>query len=215
LGQIKNNTVSIQNAYNKWALQYDTNINATRDLEATALRTMLRAIQVDRCLEMGCGTGKNTMWLMEKAAHVTAVDFSPEMLDLARQKISSDRVTFIQADISKSWNFLNERYQLISFSLVLEHIADLDPIFGEAAKWIDPNGYMYIGELHPFKQYTGSKARFNTEKGEEVLECYNHHISDFMNAARRNDWHLLEIEEFFDDPQERNLPRLLTLIFQK
>ncbi len=45
---------------------------------------------------------------------------------------------------------------------------------------------MYIGELHPFKQYAGSKARFNTEAGEQVVNCYNHHITDFTDAAIQN-----------------------------
>jgi ubiquinone/menaquinone biosynthesis C-methylase UbiE len=45
-------------SYNRWASQYDTNTNRTRDLEATALRELLSAARPERILEMGCGTGK-------------------------------------------------------------------------------------------------------------------------------------------------------------
>ena len=60
-----------QQSYNIWAQQYDTNNNKTRDLEATALRHTLSAIAFDNCLEIGCGTGKNTVWLTERAKTVT------------------------------------------------------------------------------------------------------------------------------------------------
>ena len=70
----------------------------------------MNALTFDRCLEMGCGTGKNTVWLKGKARHITAVDFSAEMLNLARQKFSPDQIEFVQADISRPWDFLKEKY---------------------------------------------------------------------------------------------------------
>lgn len=90
-----------QQAYNTWASQYDTNLNKTRDLEAIALRSNLSNIAFTRCLEIGCGTGKNTTWFAEKATHVTAVDLSEEMMAKAKEKVRSKAVEFSQADISK------------------------------------------------------------------------------------------------------------------
>src|SRR5260370_33121404 len=92
-------------AYNTWAAQYDTNTNKTRDLEGMALRTMLAALPFASCLEIGCGTGKNTVWLMEKAARVPAIDLSEEMLAKAKEKLHSDRGQFNQADITGNWTF--------------------------------------------------------------------------------------------------------------
>ncbi|HMF72569.1 MAG TPA: hypothetical protein VK616_13920, partial [Flavitalea sp.] len=57
-------------AYDFWSSLYDSNKNNTRDLEAIALRETLAAIPFDSCLEIGCGTGKNTKWLLEKGAKV-------------------------------------------------------------------------------------------------------------------------------------------------
>ena len=56
-----------QQAYNIWSEQYDITDNKTRDLEAHALRTILPTISFNCCLEIGCGTGKNTAWLITKA----------------------------------------------------------------------------------------------------------------------------------------------------
>ena len=201
-------------AYNLWSEQYDTNTNKTRDLEATALRNTLERFNFDRCLEIGCGTGKNTEWLLHKASHITAVDFSEEMIAKAKSKINSNNVVFIQADIRDKWNFTNEQYDLVSFSLVLEHIENLDHIFREASQALLPGGSVYLGELHPYKQYAGTKARFETKEGLQILECYNHNISDFINAANKSGLEITHLDEFFDG-DETSIPRILVMIFKK
>lgn len=206
--------MNTQQAYNTWAQQYDTNENRTRDLEGKALRTCLNDISFKNCLEIGCGTGKNTMWLAEKAKHITSVDFSEKMLSKAKSKITATNVEFIQADITKDWTFTNKKFDLISFSLILEHIQNLDHIFKQATSLLNPEGHIYIGELHPFKQYTGSKARFDTENGTQVTECFTHHISDFGQSAKKYGLSLVDVNEFFDE-DKNEIPRILNLLFKK
>ncbi|WP_242927232.1 class I SAM-dependent methyltransferase [Pontibacter vulgaris] len=207
--------MNIRQAYNTWASQYDTNHNKTRDLEGEALRTTLGSIPFETCLEIGCGTGKNTEWLIQKAKQLTAIDLSEEMLAKAKSKIRSGNVEFIHADITTDWDFIHHQYDLVTFSLVLEHIENLEPILQKAADVLKPGGHIYIGELHPFKQYAGSKARFETEQGLHVVECYNHHVSDFTRAAKNHGLTLTAIEEHFDNDDRSEIPRILTLLLQK
>ena len=79
-------------AYDIWSKQYDTNTNKTRDLEAKALKDNLSEINFNSCLEIGCGTGKNTEWLITKTKQITAIDFSEKMLAKAKEKINSSKV---------------------------------------------------------------------------------------------------------------------------
>jgi ubiquinone/menaquinone biosynthesis C-methylase UbiE len=206
--------MDVKESYNLWASHYDTNENRTRDLEAVALRQTLSRVSFDRCLEIGSGTGKNTEWLVKNSNHVTAVDISDRMLSKAKEKVGSRSVEFIQADITSEWTFQKASYDLIVFSLVLEHIELLDPVFEKATSTLNPGGYLFVGELHPFKQYQGSKARFDTKEGHHVVPCFNHHISDFIHAGKKSGLMLIELEEFFD-AEKNNIPRILTLLFQK
>jgi len=207
--------MSVQQAYNTWAEQYDYNENKTRDLEAQALRKTLANIAFDNCLEIGCGTGKNTAWLVTKAKHITAVDLSEEMLAKAKEKIASQNVEFIQADITADRTFTSRQYDLVTFSLVLEHIENPEPVFKKVAQWLRPGGYVYIGELHPFKQYNGSKARFDTAEGTQVVQCFNHHLSDFILAAKKHGLALDDANEYFDDNDRNSIPRVLTILLKK
>jgi len=202
-------------AYDFWASLYDSNKNNTRDLEAVALREMLGSLTFSSCLEIGCGTGKNTRWLIEKADSVTAVDLSTQMLEKARAKITSSNVNFVNADITNDWTFTDSKFDLVSFSLVLEHIESLGPVFTKAAAVLKPDGYVYVGELHPFKQYTGTKARFDTEEGRQLVDCFNHHIVDFTNAAANAGLKIVAFNEYFDNPDRNEIPRILAIVFQK
>jgi ubiquinone/menaquinone biosynthesis C-methylase UbiE len=207
--------MEVKQAYDIWADQYDLNINKTRDLEATSLRDALKNIQIRNCLELGCGTGKNTQWLKSKADKVTAVDFSEEMLAKARNKLMGDNVEFVQADITKTWAFVNELYDLVTFSLVLEHIENLNDIFEKVSNATKSKAIVYLGELHPFKQYAGTKARFDLGEGQQIIPCFNHHISDFILSAKNYNLEIIDMKEYFDEDDRKTIPRILTLIFIK
>jgi hypothetical protein len=58
--------MNTEKAYSIWAEYYDTNKNKTRDIEAISLRETLSNMRFKSYLEIGCGTGKNTEWLINK-----------------------------------------------------------------------------------------------------------------------------------------------------
>jgi ubiquinone/menaquinone biosynthesis C-methylase UbiE len=203
-----------QEAYNAWSGSYDLVKNNTRDVEAFALRETLSSKSFENVLEIGCGTGKNTAWLLTKAKNVIGADFSDEMLAQAKAKINADNVEFIQTDIRETWKFANQSFDLITCSLILEHIENIDFVFNQASAKLKPGGEFYIGELHPFKQYSGTKARFDTDTGQFVLECFTHHVSDYFDAAKNNGFDCVSINEWFDDNDRTAIPRILTMKFQ-
>jgi ubiquinone/menaquinone biosynthesis C-methylase UbiE len=208
--------MNTKQAYNIWAAQYDTNDNKTRDLEGLALKLSLATVPFNKVLEIGCGTGKNTEWLIDKAVQITAVDLSDQMLARAKDKFTSNKVQFKQADITRKWNFRDGLYDLVTFSLILEHIENLDYVFNEVAKSLQEGGHVYIGELHPYKQYTGTKARFDTEEGDQqVVDCFNHNVSDFIVAGKKHGLHLVALDEYFDDNDRSQIPRIVTILLKK
>ena len=207
--------MSIEKAYDIWAHQYDTNKNRTRDLDKRSTIETLSNYNFENVLELGCGTGKNTEWLLSKAKQVIGLDFSREMLNKAKEKISDKRVTFKKTDLNESWGIDNNFADLITCSLTLEHINDLNPIFKKANQKLTKNGVLFISELHPFKQYTGSKAQYETDKGTKELEVFVHHISDYVGSAKSNGFKLLEINEWFDNHSEKEIPRLISFVFRK
>ena len=207
--------MSIEKAYNLWASQYDSNLNLTRDLDKKCTIKTLKNLDFKNVLELGCGTGKNTEWLLNKAERIIGLDFSQEMLHKAKAKIVDKRVLFKKADLSKDWEIENNFVDLITASLTLEHIENLDHIFLQANLKLKKNGLFFISELHPFKQYSGSKAKYETENGIKELEVYIHHISEYIDTAKNNGFKLIELKEWFDESSENEIPRLISFVFKK
>ncbi|HEX8657323.1 MAG TPA: class I SAM-dependent methyltransferase [Hymenobacter sp.] len=207
--------MNVQTAYNTWAGTYDAVLNKTRDLEATVIRHLLADVAVAEAVEIGCGTGKNTEWLAAKATHLTAVDFSAEMLAKAQAKATRRNIRFQRADITQEWSFVNSPADLITCSLVLEHIPNLGLVFEQASRVLKPAGLFYIGELHPFKQYQGSKARFDNGHGVVEIECFTHHVSEYVALARNSGFKCLELQEWFDNDDTGTVPRIIAFLFQK
>jgi ubiquinone/menaquinone biosynthesis C-methylase UbiE len=207
--------MNIKEAYKEWSNQYDTNENKTRDLEAVALRAVLSKIEINKVLEFGCGTGKNTVWFEQNAKEILSADFSEAMIAKAAEKIKSSKVQFAVTDINEPWDFSKEKFDLVSFSLVLEHIQNIEAVFNKINQVTESGAFVYIGELHPFKQYAGSKARYTTPEGEQIVTCYTHNVSDFIKAANKYDFSLIDLEEWFDDNDRSQIPRILTLLFKK
>lgn len=208
--------MSIEESYNSWAKQYDTNHNKTRDLDSRVTIETLSRYEFSHVLELGCGTGKNTSWLLEKAKQIIGLDFSEEMLKVASNKIVDDRVRFNKVDLTQAWETVDHEFaDLVTSSLTLEHIEDLNHIFNQSNLKLKEEGLFFISELHPCKQYLGSGAKFETESGTVNLEVYTHHISDFLNCAKKNRFELVELKEWFDEAEKRTLPRLISFVFRK
>jgi malonyl-CoA O-methyltransferase len=207
--------MNIQNAYNEWAETYDTDQNLTRDLDQRVTKELLASFHFESILELGCGTGKNTVFLAQIGTRVHALDFSEGMIEKARGKVKAENVRFSVADLTQKWPSENTSYDLIVCNLVLEHIEDLAFIFSEAVRVLVQEGKFLINELHPFRQYEGKKARFGSGQGVSEIPAFVHHISDFTNAASSNRLRLITLNEYWHERDQGKLPRILSLLFEK
>jgi malonyl-CoA O-methyltransferase len=207
--------MSIQSAYNEWSESYDDNLNLTRDLDQQVTQEILGTQQFESILEIGCGTGKNTAFLAQIGSHVHALDFSLGMIEKAKEKVKAENVRFEMADITQRWPCEDESYNLITCNLVLEHIENLLHIFSEAARTLQPNGKFFINELHPFKQYHGTKARFERSDQTIEVDAFVHHISDFIHAAQTAGLGLVTLKEYWHLEDQDKPPRLASFMFVK
>lgn len=207
--------MNIQEAYTRWSITYDSDRNLTRDLDHRATRHALAGLRCRNVLELGCGTGKNTAFLTQISNQILALDFSPGMLSRAKSKIESGRVSFVVADLTRPWPCKAGSFELIVCNLVLEHIENLDAIFAEVSRVLKSGGRFFLSELHPFRQYQGTKANFRAEREAIEIEAFVHHLSDFTESARANGLALRIMKEWWHEEDQNTLPRLVSFMFDK
>ena len=207
--------MNTRTAYDSWSETYDRDRNLTRDLDHEVTRATLASFRFSSVLEIGCGTGKNTALLASIAAKVHALDFSDGMLAQAKTKVSADNVTFTVADLTRPWPCAARSADLIVCNLVLEHIGDLSFVFAEAARVLVVDGKFFVCELHPFRQYQGSQARFQHDQTTAKIPAFVHHLSDFTNAAEANGLVLERFQEWWHEEDQDKPPRLASFMFRK
>ena len=209
----------VAEAYDRWCATYDADVNATRDLDAQVLRAHDLALEGCEVLELGCGTGKNTVWLAQKAREVLALDFSAGMLDKARERLrDSANVRFAQQDLREMWPVADASRDRVVGNLVLEHVRDVRLIFREAWRVLRDGGTYYLSELHPYRQLQGRQARFQVPgEAEPVLvDAFVHDVQDYVGAALAAGFTLQSLAEVRDPGVPPSvLPRLLVVIWRK
>lgn len=207
--------MSVQTAYDNWSATYDADENRTRDLDQVVTRETLTVLICKSVVEIGCGTGKNTLLLSQIAEKVYAIDFSAYMIEKAKEKVRRSNVIFMTADITKQWACSNGSADLITCNLVLEHIEDFSFIFSEAFRVLVKGGYFFISELHPFRQYRGTQANF--QRNQEVIEipAFVHHISDFLTSAKNHGFMLEDFKEWWHEQDQNKPPRIASFLFRK
>jgi ubiquinone/menaquinone biosynthesis C-methylase UbiE len=203
----------IMNDYNTWAFQYDNNINLTRELDKVVTRKSLVNLNFSYVLELGCGTGKNTEWLITRANKLVGLDFSKSMLDIARNKIISQKATFIETNLNEKWEISNNSFDLATINLTLEHIKILDHIFSSLFMKLNRGGKCFVCEIHPKKQLKGSKARFEINKTEIILDVFQHSEEDYIRSAKQVGFKLLTKKNWYDNGDD--VPRLISFLFEK
>lgn len=207
--------MDIKGAYSEWSSTYDVDRNKTRDLDERVIREVLAHRRFDRTLEIGCGTGKNTAFLAGTGGKVIALDFSEGMIERARRKVSRDGVLFLVADITHPWPCGSASMDLVVCDLVLEHVRDISFVFGEASRVLANGGLFFVSELHPFRQYQGTKANFQRNDGTWEIEAFVHHLSDFTGAAQEHGLSLREFKEWWHKEDSDKPPRIASFVFVK
>jgi len=207
----------VRHAYDRWSATYDEDRNATRDLDAEVVRKSALRLRDRAVLELGCGTGKNTVYLAAEAREVIAMDFSEGMIARAHQRLVTSNVTFVRHDVCDPWPVDNDAVDAVVANLILEHVHDLVPVYLEAARVLRPGGQFFICELHPYRQLAGGQAHFvDSETGKTVyVDVHAHTVSEFVNAGIEAGFTVVSLGEWIEDAAPAgSAPRLLSLLFE-
>lgn len=199
----------------RWSRSHTNEKSATRKLESELMQNLLGRYQYKRILELGCGIGSNTKFLINHCEMITSIDRSKKKLDLARSSIKSHRIRFRRLDIQDEWKFVQERYDLITISLIFETIQDIDAIFAKIARVASADAMIYIGERHPYKLYANQEASQEFDQELFGIEQFSHSVSDYFKIAKKYNFRLLNMEELADQSDASFNPYVLGLVFMK
>ena len=91
----------------------------------------------ERVLDAGCGSGRVTELLLERAAEVVAVDAAPSMVEAARARLNG-RCQVLQSDIAEL--VLDEPVDAVFSNAVFHWVPDHDALFRSLFNALTPGG---------------------------------------------------------------------------
>jgi ubiquinone/menaquinone biosynthesis C-methylase UbiE len=92
--------------------------------------------------EIGCGSGRGTMYLSAIGADVTAIDISA--VSLARARMRAPHARFVRST-ALALPFRNESFDIVVSDGVIHHTPNARTSFSECARVLRPGGYLYVG----------------------------------------------------------------------
>jgi demethylmenaquinone methyltransferase/2-methoxy-6-polyprenyl-1,4-benzoquinol methylase len=95
-------------------------------------------------LELACGTGLFTRHLAPRVAAVTAVDASPEVIDINRARLAAGNVRYVEADLFAFEP--DRRYDCVFMSFWLSHVphARFAAFWSMVRRALAPGGFAYL-----------------------------------------------------------------------
>ena len=133
-----------------------------RDLVNTpAFFDALPDVTALRCLDVGCGEGHNTRLLIERGAHITALDISGTFLRAARD--ADPTGGYVRGD-AMALPFTDASFDAVCAFMSIMDVADPAAAIGEIARVLLPGGWFQFSITHPVNT-TPSRAWVDDEHG--------------------------------------------------
>lgn len=153
-------------------------------LERPTTLSLLPDVGGKRVLDAGCGPGAYSDWLLEDGAEVCAVDTSPRMVVLARERLG-DAVDLRLLDLRDPLPWPDAYFNVVLSSLVMDYIEDWLPVFREYRRVLKEGGVLVFSVEHPFTKtiWHPTDDYFRTERGEMTWRGFG--VEVVMPSYRR------------------------------
>jgi SAM-dependent methyltransferase len=188
-------TLSAREGYGLWSMSYEDTVKEDMDLWLLDQVRTVDWASVGRAADLGCGTGRTGSWLKAHGVRrIDGIDLTPEMLERARQRGVFDQLAV--ADVQAS-GLEAAAYELVTTSLVDEHLSDLRPLYRESARLACAGAAHVVVGFHPFFiMKVGMPTHFDGPDGQPVaIETHVHLFSAHVQAALAAGWSLAEMHE--------------------
>jgi SAM-dependent methyltransferase len=117
--------------------------------ERPATLSLLPDVKGKRVLDAASGPGVYSEWLLSHGAEVVALDASPKMVELAKQRVG-ESADVRQADLNKPLTFLESAsFDVVLSSLTMEYIEDWHSTFREFYRVLRRPGCFVLSVSHP------------------------------------------------------------------
>ncbi len=124
-------------------------------------------------LEVACGNGAFARTMAAAGAQVVASDFSPNLLEYARQRTASPSVSYAQIDATQEEQLLAlgaGRFDAAVCNMALMDMPEIEPLFSALARLLRPGGRFVFSVQHPCFNSNGATKTVELRERDGAME---------------------------------------------
>jgi ubiquinone/menaquinone biosynthesis C-methylase UbiE len=162
----------------------------------------------DTLLDVACGTGEFAFFISPKLKHVTGIDVSDKMIEIARkqkQALNIEKTDFKIAEVSRI-PFPEDSFDIVFSKSAFHHFGEASRVFTEMVRCCKPNGTVGICDIVAFENSTVDNF---FEKLEKEVDASHHQTlsrQDFFNLFQINN---MKVEKLFEVEIEHTISEYL------
>ncbi|WDZ57672.1 class I SAM-dependent methyltransferase [Paenibacillus polymyxa] len=143
-----------------------------------ALQACMGPLGGKKVLDAGCGEGYLSRKMVRAGAWVEAVDYSTEMLRLAKERTPSAMgITYHHGNLERLEMFGDQSFDLIVSNMVIQDLEDYEQAIAEMRRLLVPGGRFIFSILHPCFQ-TPDSGWVKDEAGKKLHWKVNRYFSE-------------------------------------
>ena len=169
--------------YKEYRTMREQELNANVLIEIPTIKSMLPDLKGKRILDLGCGNGTMSKYFIDNGAeYVLALDISKNMIEEAKEKNNSDKITYDvlgMEEISK----INDKFDMVFSSLAFHYIEDFDKLINDISNLLNKNGILLFSQEHP--NATAPVLELGMKNRVEINNKRYYLVSDYNNNGVR------------------------------
>ncbi len=187
-------TEKTKRAYDKWAKKYDLDLNPHLLLEKETVMKLVNAKKGEQILDAACGTGKYANEFFRYGASVTGIDFSKEMLEVAKQK--NPKINYQLADFQQKLMFDDNIFDKINCAQALKHVKALKFTLKEFYRILKKEGRLIFSVSHPDMDWTDYEMKKDVSLDLTLeSDIFHHRFCDYFEAFEQVGFKIDEIKQ--------------------
>ena len=136
--------------------------------EKQCVKDLLKGVN-GKVLEVACGTGRITDFLLTEGFNVIGMDFSVEMLKISKKKVNAQFFRSDALNLPLRENYFDAVVAIRFF----HHYNDIKPFLKEIKRVLNPCGFLVCDAYKwSLKKYVYFHKEFDSLKVEKKIECF-------------------------------------------
>ncbi len=145
-------------------------------------------------LDAGCGQGYLSRILASRGAHVTGIDISEKLIQMAREQDPSHTISYQVANLCQSLPQYSQRFDLVVSHFVLDDVSDYKGFLSTLASVMKPSSRLVLSMNNPYSLVVRGHVRDYFDTGKPVsyrgmaqagvkVHFYHHTLEEYLDAC--------------------------------